>query len=133
MIEKNLLSQNPAPHINVINSTDCTISGSRNGHSALFMDYIIKRKGKRGLEKDVLNCIERSEILIKKMQTEGFDAWRNHKSLTVVFDIPHESVVKKWQLACSKPYTHAIVLPHVTHGKINLFVNDLKTTRKLFI
>jgi histidine decarboxylase len=126
MVEKRIAEEFSPPHVNVIKSTDCTISGSRNGHSALFMDYIFKKKGKVGLEKDVMSCIETSEFMIKNMHNEGINAWRNHNSFIVVFDIPHEDIVKKWQLACNKPYSHAVVLPHVTHPKIKSFIKDLK-------
>lgn len=126
MMEKRLINQCSHEHINVINSTDCTISGSRNGHSALFMDYIIKKKGKVGFQNDVEKCLGNSEYLIKQMSYVGKNAWRNHNSLTVVFDIPDEPIVKKWQLACSHPYAHAIVLPHVNRHKINRFVKDIK-------
>ena len=117
-------------HVEIIGSTDCTISGSRNGHSALFYDYIIKKKGKVGFETDIMECIDKAEYMINRMNKHDMEAWRNQNSLTVVFKKPSDQVVRKWQLASQTktPYavSHAIVLPHVSKRKINTFIRDVR-------
>lgn len=117
-------------HVEIIGSTDCTISGSRNGHSALFYDYIIKKKGYEGFENDIMDCIDKAEYMINKLNNLDIDAWRNQNSLTVVIKKPNEKVVRKWQLASQTrvpcPVSHAIILPHVTKPKINTFIRDLR-------
>lgn len=112
-------------HIEVIGSSDCTISGSRNGHSALFLDYIIEEKGYDGFEKDIMECIDNAEYLITRMNRLKEKAWRNQNSLTVVFNKPDMNVVRKWQLATVGNKSHVIVLPHATKKKLNSFMRDI--------
>lgn len=116
-------------HVEYINNTDCTISGSRNGHNALFMDYIISSKGYDGFKKDIVECIDNSEYLLTKLNRHNMKAWRNQNSITVVFDRPSDAIVRKWQLACSNNIAHSVVLPHVTRGKIRRFMKDIYSTR----
>lgn len=113
-------------HVEIIGSSDCTISGSRNGHSALFYDYIIKEKGKKGFESDIIECIDKAEYMINCMNKYDIDAWRNQNSLTVVFNKPSNNVVHKWQLASQASLSHAVVLPHVSKRKINTFIRDMR-------
>lgn len=107
--------------VEIIANSDCTIAGSRNGHSPLFLDYIIKTKGREGFKNDIMECIDNAEYLSSKLP----GAWRNQNSLTVVFKRPHEEVVRKWQLASARGLSHAVVLPHVNKTKINRFLGDM--------
>jgi histidine decarboxylase len=125
MMEKRLLDI-VKNHIEIIGTSDCTISGSRNGHSALFMDHIIQKKGYDGFKQDIIQCIDNSEYLIHQLQRVQIPSWRNQNSITVVFDKPKEHIVRKWQLANQGNTSHAIVLPHVTKPKINTFVKDMR-------
>lgn len=117
-------------HIEVIGTSDCTISGSRNGHSALFFDYIIKQKGRHGFEKDIMECIDNAEFLITELNKLNVKGWRNQNSLTVVFDKPDMDVVRKWQLATVGSKSHVVVLPHANKTKLNDFIRDVATKRK---
>lgn len=118
-------------HIDYV-GTDCTISGSRNGHSALFFDHIIQQKGKDGFNKDIMDCIDKAEYMITKMNKHGLEAWRNQNSLIVVTQKPCESVIRKWQIPVHthhhgrKQVSHAVILPHVTKQKINTFIRDVR-------
>lgn len=115
--------------IEIIANSDCTIAGSRNGHSALFLDYIIKKKGYEGFKKDIMECIDNAEYLTGKLHRRGMGAWRNQNSITVVFKRPSEELVRKWQLASTKDLSHAVVLPHVNRQKINRFMKDIYKTK----
>jgi histidine decarboxylase len=125
MMEKRFLDYINKNHIEYIDNNDCTIAGSRNGHSALFMDYIINQKGKDGFKDDIMGCIKRAEELINKLNDLGMNAWRNQNSITVVFDRPTDAIIKKWQLASQGKHSHAVVLPHVSQEYIERFVNDI--------
>ena len=115
--------------VEYIGSTDNTISGSRNGHSPVFMNYIIKQKGMGGFEKDVLSCLDNSEYLINKLQEIGINAWRNRNSTTVVFKKPSMDLVKKWQLAIQGDICHIVVMQHVNKDKIDKFIEDIKNNK----
>lgn len=108
--------------VEYIGSRDCMISGSRNGHSPLFMKHIIAAKGYDGFRRDVEGCIELAEWLCGRVP----GAWRNHNSITVVIPRPRDEVVRKWQLASEGGISHVVVMPHVTREKLEDFVAELK-------
>ena len=112
-------------YIDYIANTDCTIAGSRNGHGALFLDYIIKSKGYKGFKNDIIECIDNAEYLTDKLGKEH-NAWKNNKSVTVVFNKPIDGDIgKKWQLASTGRTSHSVVLPHVSKAKINRFAREM--------
>lgn len=119
LMEKRFL-ENVRKNIEYIGSWDCTISGSRNGHSALFFDHIIKAKGRDGFAKDVSDCFNLAEYLVEKLP----GSWRNQNSFTVVLDKPPEELIHKWQLASEGNISHIVVMPHVTKDKLDLFIKD---------
>lgn len=109
-------------NIEYIGATDCMISGSRSGHSALFMKYMISKIGLDGFKKDIDRCIELAEYLVNNI--EG--AWRNDNSITVIFPRPSEKICQQWQLASQDNISHIVVMPHVTKEKIDTFIADYK-------
>lgn len=117
-----------AEFIDYVNCTDSTIAGSRSGHSALFMEWIINERSLEGFEKDAAQCIEMADYLVERLSDLGKDAWRNNNSITVVMEKPSAEVCEKWQLACQGNQAHVIVLVHVTKGVIDDFVKDVKNT-----
>lgn len=125
MMEKRFLDM-LNKEVEYIGSIDNTISGSRNGHSSLFLNYMIKKKGYDGFKQDILQCVDTSEYLLQKMQEMKIPSWRNNNSITVVFNRPHSSVVNKWQLASAGRISHAVIMPHVTKPKLNTFLRDFR-------
>lgn len=119
LMDKNLLNS-ISNNIEYIGSTDCMISGSRNGHSAIFMKYIIDKIGIEGFKKDIEKCIELAEYAVNNIA----GAWRNQNSITVVIPRPNEDICKKWQLASQGDISHLVIMPHVTKEKINAFIGD---------
>lgn len=115
-----------ANFVEYIDCSDCTISGSRSGHAALFMEYMINLKGRSGFEADAAVCIENAEYLVHKLNDLNYDAWRNSNSVTVVFKKPKDDIVKKYQLASEGDTSHVIVLVHVTKELIDRFILDLE-------
>jgi histidine decarboxylase len=113
----NLIENN----VEYIWAKDCTISGSRNGHSSIFLKHIIDKKGYDGFKEDVDKCIELAEYAASKIP----NAWRNHNSITVIFPKPSFDIIEKWQLASQDNISHIVVVPHITKERIDLFVEDL--------
>jgi histidine decarboxylase len=111
-------------NIEYIGSNDCTISGSRNGHSCIFLKHIIDKMGYDGFKRDVERCIELAEYLVEKID----GAWRNQNSITVVIPRPHEEIISKWQLATEGEISHVICMPHVTREKLDRFLADVSNT-----
>ena len=107
--------------VEYIGSIDCTISGSRNGHSPLFFKHIIDDKGTSGFKEDVTQCIELAEYLVERVPL----AWRNQNSITVVLPKPCESIINKWHLASKGDLSHVVVMPHVTKEMLDDFIFDI--------
>lgn len=112
--------------IDYINSRDATIMGSRNGHGPLYLWYTLVKKGKQGIQYDVLRCIDNAKYLAKRLieidiQEVAVNKWSN----TVVFKEPCAKITKKWQLACSGGLCHIVVMPNVDISKLDCFIADL--------
>ena len=63
--------ENWAKDVEYLNSTDTTITGSRNGQAALAMWVALQRKGKDGLREDVIKCIDNAKYLQELMVNSG--------------------------------------------------------------
>ena len=107
--------------IDYINSRDATIMGSRNGHSPLFLWYILVQKGGiQGLQKEYMQCSQ----LAKQLACMIPNATCNQN--TVVFKNPGftPQFIHKWQLACSGDICHIVVMPNITIETLNKFVKE---------
>ncbi|GIQ57693.1 histidine decarboxylase [Flavobacterium collinsii] len=112
--------------ISYIGSLDTTITGSRNGHSPLFLWFALKKLGIEGLKKRYLHSLEVAEYCEQRLKNMGIAAWRNPNSITVVFPKITEEVKSKWQLATEGDISHIICMPNVTKEQIDLFINDVE-------
>jgi histidine decarboxylase len=108
-----------------IGTLDTTITGSRNGHSPVFLWYAIKQLGKEGLLRRAINSLELAEYAVSRLKSVGIDAWRNPNAITVVFPQPLPEVCRKWQLASEAGRTHIICMPGVTKERIDAFTEEL--------
>lgn len=120
LMEKHFLKY-VTSNIEYIGSKDCTISGSRNGHSPLFLKHIITTKTKDDFRRDIEKCLELAEYLVSNIP----NAWRNQNSTTVVFSKPSDELISKWQLATEQDLSHIVVMPHVDKEKLNQFILEL--------
>ena len=108
-----------------IGTMDTTISGSRNGHTPLFLWYAIKRFGMEGLKTRALACFALAEYTVSRLQSIGLDAWRNPWAITVVFPAPPAATRQKWQLATENGFSHIICMPGLRQELIDEFVDEL--------
>ncbi|AFD07394.1 histidine decarboxylase [Solitalea canadensis] len=113
-----------------IGSLDTTITGSRNGHSPLFLWYAIKTLGLEGFKKRVDHSLSVAAYAENRLKSIGLDAWRNQNAITVVFPQPHEIVRKKWQLASERGLSHIICMPNVTESQIDELILDIEKYRE---
>jgi len=109
-----------------IGTMDTTITGSRNGHSPLFMWYAVKKLGVEGLKKRALDCLETADYTIRHLEALGVNAWRNPSAITVSFPEPSSALRQKWQIATENGYSHIICMPGISHQLIDAFIEDLK-------
>jgi histidine decarboxylase len=108
-----------------IGTLDTTITGSRNGHSPLFLWYAIKKLDRDGLKQRAMQSLELAEYTLKQMQNLGIKAWKNANAITVIFPQPSERIRTKWQLASENGWSHIICMPGVTQKQIDEFLQDL--------
>ncbi len=111
-----------------IGTLDTTITGSRNGHSPLFLWYAIKKLGRDGLKQRAIKSLELAAYLESEMKNMGIEAWRNANAITVVFSKPSDEICIKWQLASEGKKSHIICMPGVSKKSIDEFLLDLKTS-----
>lgn len=108
-----------------IGTLDTTITGSRNGHSPVFLWYAIKKFGRDGLKDRAVKCLENAAYAEKKMQEMGIAAWRNKDAITIVFPKPKAEICLKWQLASEGGNAHIICMPGITKEKIDEFLREV--------
>lgn len=108
-----------------IGSMDTTISGSRNGHSPLFLWYTIKKLGIEGLKARAQHCLETAAYAELKLNEMGIQAWRNNNAITVNFPEPELRIRQKWQLAAEGGWSHIICMPNVMQSQIDELLADL--------
>ncbi len=111
-----------------IGSVDTTITGSRNGHSPLFLWYAIKQAGLAGFKARALHSLGVAAYAEQQLKALGLDAWRNPNSITVVFPEPEEAIRQKWQLASEQGFSHIICMPNVTREQIDEVVAEIAAT-----
>eukprot|EP01090_Pellita_catalonica_P019319 TRINITY_DN651_c0_g1_i4.p1 TRINITY_DN651_c0_g1~~TRINITY_DN651_c0_g1_i4.p1 ORF type:complete len:367 (-),score=61.89 TRINITY_DN651_c0_g1_i4:521-1621(-) len=107
-----------AKGISYIGSFDTTITGSRNGHSPLFLWYALKQLGVEGLQQRYLHSLAVAEYCEAELQKIGVNAWRNPNAITVVLPKTPQSIKDKWQLATEGNISHVICMPNVTKLKL---------------
>ncbi|PTS94824.1 histidine decarboxylase [Pedobacter sp. HMWF019] len=113
-----------------IGSMDTTISGSRNGHSPLFLWYTIKKLGTAGLKERAMRCLEVAEYAQEQLNKIGIEAWSNKNSITVNFPEPALAIRKKWQLAAEGGWSHIICMPNVSKNQIDELLGEIIVSRK---
>ncbi|XLT09715.1 hypothetical protein HN51_055508, partial [Arachis hypogaea] len=75
-------------------------------------------------------CLRNAHYFKDRLRKAGVGAMLNELSITVVFERPHdEEFVRKWQLACQRNIAHVVVMPNVTKGKLDGFLNELVEER----
>jgi len=112
--------------IEYIGAPDTTLSGSRNGHTVLFLWYAIKRFGIPGFQKMVASCLDMTKYTLERLKKISWDAEAQDFSVTIIIKRPSEMIVKKWQLAIEGNIAHLLIMPRVSKKQIDAFIEDLK-------
>lgn len=113
-----------------IGTVDTTITGSRNGHSPVFLWYAIKEFGKEGLKNRALKSMEMAKYVEERLNKLDFKAWRNQNAITVVFRKPSKEFCTKWQIASENDIAHIICMPGVEKSEIDRFLKEIENEIK---
>jgi histidine decarboxylase len=116
--------------LNYIGSPDTTITGSRNGHTPLFLWYAIEKYGIEGFKARAEAAQKMADYTYQQLQKTGWETWRNPGGLTVMIKSPTEELIHKWQLATYEGWSHIICMPGVKKSQIDAFIADLQTVAK---
>ena len=108
----------------VIAQRDVTISGSRNGHTAIFLNEFFDTVD---LKEDVENCLDMTEYVYRRLWecAPASEPWKNDRSPIIVFKSPSVDVIKKWSLATVGSRSHICVLSHVNRQVADAFIQDM--------
>lgn len=109
-----------------IGTVDTTITGSRNGHSPVFLWYAIKKLGREGLQRRAEESLAMAAYLESQLLERGIGAWRNPSAITVVFPEPSKGLRQKWQLATENGYSHVVCMPGVEKTQLDGFLKDMQ-------
>lgn len=115
--------------VSYIGSMDTTISGSRNGHSPLFLWYTIKKLGIAGLKERARHCLETAAYAELRLKEIGIAAWRNTNAITVNFPEPDLQIRQKWQLAAEGGWSHIICMPNITKTQIDQLIQEVVASK----
>ena len=118
-----------ASSIDYIGSPDTTISGSRNGHTPLYLWYLVAKLGVEGLRERTLSALKVADYAEAALREVEPLVWRNPLTLTVNMPKPAAALVKKWQLACGNNWAHIICMPGMGTEQVDAFVEDLKLSK----
>ncbi len=113
-----------ARSVSYIGSMDTTITGSRNGHSPLFLWYALKSLGVNGLKERAGHSLAMAAYAVDRLREHGIPAWRNPDAITVVFPDPPANIRRKWQLASENGCSHIICMPNVSKEQVDQFVES---------
>jgi histidine decarboxylase len=109
-----------------IGTLDTTITGSRNGHSPLFLWYALKSMGVAGLKMRAENSLATAAYAVERLNEMGIAAWRNCNAITVVFPAPSVQCCRQFQLAAENGISHIICMPGIGKRQIDQFVTALQ-------
>lgn len=113
-----------ARSIEYVGVLDTTLTGSRNALSPLFLWYALERFGRAGFTDLVARCLDLAAYTAERLRAAGVPAALGRHSVTVVFPRPSDEVVLRWQIAPLQGIGHIVIMPHVTQGMIDAFVDD---------
>jgi len=119
-----------ARSVEYVGTLDTTVTGSRNGITPVFLWYAIHRFGREGFTQRVTASLDLARYALDAFTRSGIRAWRNPHAITVVFERPPETVLKKWQIAVQQDVAHIMLMPGVTRGQVDELITDITAARQ---
>ncbi len=129
-------------NVSYIGSQDSTLSGSRNGFSALILWHYLSRHSYEDQKDKLLGLLSMAayaEAQLRTVVTPANIEWRVHRaenSLSVLFRRPNQELVSKYSLSTEFEegfdYAHLFAMEHVTRETIDALVHDLNQPGAFF-
>ncbi|WP_455355888.1 histidine decarboxylase [Streptomyces sp. SYSU K217416] len=115
----------PASGAEYIGASDRTLGCSRSGLASVLMWSALRRLGHSGLRSLIHDCLDVAEYATQQLALADANPSRFPDSLTVCFDRPADSIVRKWHLACEGPRAHVVCVGHVSTAAVDQLCRDL--------
>jgi histidine decarboxylase len=115
----------PGRHIAYTSTPDTTLTGSRDGLSALQMWYAVAILGNEGHRARAAAARDLARYAVRRLTAAGWPAWRHPWAMTVVFPTPPAAVTEKWKLANADGISHFICMPGRSYWQVEAFVADV--------
>lgn len=125
VLARKTLSAQLTQEAEYIQSPDTTVSGSRSGHTPLFLWHRIRSLGEEGLAQEARDCLSLAEWCQEQLEAHGYPCFRNGRSNIVVLRKPNQELVNRWRLLSQGEWSHIICMQHVTKEKLKEFLREL--------
>jgi glutamate/tyrosine decarboxylase-like PLP-dependent enzyme len=133
LIRKGLMQYVKTSEAQYVPGTDHTLCGSRSGANAIAVWMILHNYGSEGWKAKIQSLVDRTTDVCCQLQDLGIRYYRNpHINIIAINaeDIPAAIAEKYFLVSDSyeqKPsWWKIVVMPHITRGIIDSFINDLK-------
>ena len=120
-----------------VSGKDHTLCGSRSGANAIAVWMILHNYGSEGWKAKMQSLIDRTTELCSQLDKLGVDYFRNEFLNIVAIKAKHisKTIAEKYILVADThdgepQWWKIVMLPHITRGNIDSFINDLKSEVK---
>ncbi|PHM37711.1 pyridoxal-dependent decarboxylase [Xenorhabdus innexi] len=123
-------------NVDYIGAQDSTLSGSRNGFSALLLWHYLARYSYNDQIESIVHRLKMSESVYQKLRALGVElgldlhVHRSPLSLSILFRCPNNAIVDDFSLSTEAKngikYAHLFVMQHVTDELINQLIAALR-------
>lgn len=129
-MSKEKFRMSPATDPEYVNSPDTTLSGSRNGLSALLLWYMITTVTSKTQAETAARCAALAVYACEQLEAvkaihPSFQLARGPQSLVVRFTRPQDKIFQQFHLSSSGKLAHIVMMPHVTRFAIDQLVMAL--------
>jgi histidine decarboxylase len=130
VITRRMVKERISTAIDLLDTHDTTISGSRSGHAPLVLWYALNLYGLDGLHQRAQAARAVAAYAVTRLTGVGWRATRYHPAaMTVVIDPPPAAVRARWAVPVSGNRAHIICTPAITREQIDAFADDLAAHR----
>lgn len=137
LIRKNYMKYVQTHEAQYVEGTDYTLCGSRSGANAIAIWMILHNHGSEGWRTKMRTLIDRTTDVCCQLNDLGIRYFRNPYINIIAIratDIP-ANVAKKYFLVADSyerepQWWKIVIMPHITRGIIDSFINDLKQVLK---
>lgn len=104
------------------------LGGARDGFSALVMWHNIQQLGIDGLAERADSCLGLVKYTLWRLKEIRWPAMAHDYSNIVIIDRPHESLIRKWQLATWNDKARLVLMPGIEQEMIDRLIEDLRNS-----